>query len=307
MRWIRSSALLALLLFPGQPWAGTGPGELLAGYRAIADRLSSNPYGLPIHVQSEERDDLLSAEVYGVLDYPFPLLREAIRRPAAWCEFAPLTLNVKSCVHWATGDQELIRFYVGRKFYEPPEDTYPIDYRFRRETVEEDYLSLSLVADRGPLGGSDFVIDVEALPVEAGTLVRIRSSYRPSFFSRVTLAVYLATLGRNKLGFSLLGSDASGEPIYVKGVRGVVERNAVRYYLALTAFLTTRHLPAAARFEARIIHWFDETEKFRPQLHEMGRDKYLGAKRRERLNQLRLQEAVDSGRGLPTGAFGDEW
>jgi hypothetical protein len=75
----------------------------------------------------------------------------------------------------------------------------------------------------------------------------------------------------------------------VEGVRGTIERNTMRYYLALEAVLETWDLPTNDRFEARIRRWFALTERYHPQLHEMNRAEYLQAKRQEHINQLRLQ------------------
>ncbi len=76
------------------------------------------------------------------------------------------------------------------------------------------------------------------------------------------------------------------------GMRGAVERNAVRYYLALLAYLDTMALPADQRFEKRINEWFDLTARY-PQLYEMDKEQYLADKRREHRDQLRLQEESD--------------
>ncbi len=54
---------------------------------------------------------------------------------------------------------------------------------------------------------------------------------------------YLATIGRDKVGFSIVGSRADGQPVYVHGTRGVIERNTMRYYVAIEAYLGTMALP----------------------------------------------------------------
>ena len=54
---------------------------------------------------------------------------------------------------------------------------------------------------------------------------------------------YLATIGRDKVGFSIVGSRADGQPVYVHGTRGVIERNTMRYYVAIEAYLSTMALP----------------------------------------------------------------
>ena len=73
---------------------------------------------------------------------------------------------------------------------------------------------------------------------------------------------------------------------------GIIERNIMRYYLSLIAFLDTAHLSHDERFEARINTWFDLTENYATQLHELERDEYLQAKRQERHNQLWLQHIL---------------
>ncbi|MBP1752878.1 MAG: hypothetical protein H6Q57_1714, partial [Geobacteraceae bacterium] len=81
-----------------------------------------------------------------------------------------------------------------------------------------------------------------------------------------------------------------GEPVYVSGVRGSVERNAVRYYLAIQTYMDTLSIPWNQRFEKRISRWFDLTARFPRQLYEMDKGEYLATKRREHNNQLMLQK-----------------
>jgi hypothetical protein len=51
------------------------------------------------------------------------------------------------------------------------------------------------------------------------------------------------------------------------GVKGARERNAVRYYLALLAYLDTLQFTAEQRFDKRINEWFNLTEKYPRQLY----------------------------------------
>jgi hypothetical protein len=181
--------------------------------------------------------------------------------------------------------------YVGRKFYQPLDKAYQVRYRFQATASTSAYFEASLSAATGPLGTSDYHTQLQAVAVPGGTLVHIQSSYRSSITSRWATSVYLATLGSGKIGFSRTGIDSTGRPAYVEGVRGTIERNTMRYYLALQAVLETRDLSEDNRFEARIRRWFELTEHYRPQLHEMDRAEYLQAKHREHINQLRLQDA----------------
>ena len=103
--------------------------------------------------------------------------------------------------------------------------------------------------------------------------------------------LYLSTLGRSKVGFSIDGKTFFGKPAYVKGQLGAAERNVVRYMLALHVSLTAADLS----FSERAKLWFEETEQFPKQLREMARNDYLKIKKLEFKNQQLLQEAVNSG------------
>ena len=72
-------------------------------------------------------------------------------------------------------------------------------------------------------------------------------------------------------------------------LRGVVERNTMRYYLAIEAYLGSLSAPPAEQQERRLRDWFAATERHARQLHEMERDEYLTMKRNEVQRQRALQ------------------
>ena len=90
----------------------------------------------------------------------------------------------------------------------------------------------------------------------------------------------------NDVAFSGDVADTSGEPLYIGGIRGLVERNTMRYYLAIDAYLGSLSAPAAEQPERRFAAWFDATERYPRQLHEVDRDAYLRMKRSEYRRQL---------------------
>ncbi len=90
---------------------------------------------------------------------------------------------------------------------------------------------------------------------------------------------------RPKVGFTVIGKQADGQPDYIGGVRGLVERNTMRYYLAIDIFLGAAHTAPAAQFEKRLQNWFTAVERYPRQLHEMDRGEYLVMKRAEYLRQ----------------------
>lgn len=80
---------------------------------------------------------------------------------------------------------------------------------------------------------------------------------------------YLATGGCDKVGFSIVGTSASGSPQYLEGIRGAVERNTIRYYLAIDAYLGALSLPSAAHLNKRLNDWQSGVERYPRQLHEL--------------------------------------
>jgi len=132
---------------------------------------------------------------------------------------------------------------------------------------------------------------LEAAPLDAtGTFVHFSYSYRYGFFSSLAAEGYFATIGRDKTGFSITGSDKNGNPVYAGGIRGALERNAVRYYFALQAYMDTLDIPGKGRLRKRLGRWFDLTARFPRQLYEMSRDEYIADKEREHDNQIALQK-----------------
>ena len=280
-------ALLGLLLFAAPAAAADdGAAALSARYQALRPQLEANAFGVPIAVESAEEDGLKRGEVHGVLAHPFAALAPALRVPREWCQIALLHLNIKTCTYERRDGQDWLTFYSGRKFYEPPEKAYALRYVFRIESARADYLAVTLTADSGPLGTRDYRLVFEAIPLGQQMFVHFRYAYRPSLTSSLATSGYLATLGSGKLGFTVTGRDGAGKSVHVSGVRGIVERNAMRYYLAIQAYLDTRETAEAERFERRLARWFELTERYRAQLHELERAEYLQYKQQELRQQL---------------------
>ena len=56
---------------------------------------------------------------------------------------------------------------------------------------------------------------------------------------------------------------------------------ALRYYLAIDAYLDSLSAPQNQRVERRINSWFNATERYPRQLREMDRPTYVAMKRSE--------------------------
>jgi hypothetical protein len=156
-------------------------------------------------------------------------------------------------------------------------------------------MAIALTAKNGPLFTRDHRLRLEAVPLDkAMTFIHFSYDYNYGALARAAIKSYYATIGRDKKGFSIIATGKKGYPVYVGGVRGSVERNAVRYYLAIQTYMDTLNVPRHQRFEQRISRWYDLTSRYPRQLYELDKGEYLANKRREHNNQLMLQKEADN-------------
>jgi hypothetical protein len=269
---------------------------LLDTYQSNTARLETNSFGIPLFLDSYEKDDRVQVDVYGILNHPFNSIARELKVPANWCDIVTLPPNVKACTYGETARTGTLTFYLGRKVYQAPEDTRQIRYRFRNIEQQHGYLEDMLTADEGPYGTRDHKMRFEALSLDKGrTFVHVSYSYSDSAALRLAAKIYFATLGRDKVGFTVTGLDSDGNPDYIGGPRGAVERNAVRYYFAIQSFMDTLRIPEESRFTKRIIEWYDLTSRYRKQLYDLDRKDYLTFKAAEHKDQVELQRRIDEG------------
>jgi len=273
-----------------------GEDILLAAYHRNMARLERNSFGLPLFLESFERDDRVHVDVYGIFDYPFSSVADVLKVPANWCDIVSLHLNVKACTYRELPGAWVLTLYIGRKVYQPPEDTRQVIFHYRNVVRQQEYLDIILSADAGPFGTKDHRMRFEAVPLEGGrTFVHVSYAYSDSVALRLAAKVYFVTLGRDKVGFTMTGTDRNHDPVYIGGPRGSIERNAVRYYFAIQSFMNTLRYPEKNRFSIRISEWYDLTTRHRKQLYELDKKDYLTFKTKEHMNQLILQRQTGTG------------
>ncbi|MBL0088813.1 MAG: hypothetical protein IPP44_19935 [Ideonella sp.] len=278
-----AGGLLALLLCLGEVWAQpTVPNDLRARYDAARTQSVRNTFDRPVYLQSTEASDKLQGDVYALIGQPYDTVRQALARPGPWCSILILHLNVKYCRASNQGGRDLLDAGVGRKFDQPLSDVHWVRFDHRVISVGDDYLQVELQAPTGPLGTKDYRIMVEAMPfAERQSLLHMTYAYGFGLTARLAMQAYLATVGSDKVGFSIVGQRADGQPIRVGGLRGVLERNTMRYYLAVESHLGAAALPVAQQLPKSLQDWFAATERYPQQLHEIERDDYLQMKQAE--------------------------
>lgn len=257
------------------PDGAPGFEALQQSYQRLMPRLQQNPYGRPLVIASSESGERVEGEVFAVLDFPQAQVRASLQTPAAWCALMMLPMNTKHC---AVTPQGGLTLYLGTKTPQALEQATPIAFGLQSHVGAADALQVSMGAPEGPMGTRAYRIVLQSAALSPGkSFMHLRYSYQVGARARLALAAYLATLGRGKVGFS---RDDDGAAL-VGGMRGIVERTAMRYYLALDAYLRSLALAPEAQLENRLQTWFTLSEAYPRQLHEMERADYLAMKRAE--------------------------
>jgi hypothetical protein len=250
---------------------------LLARHEQLRDRLEHNAFGQPLVLISHEGDGIVQGDVYGVVEHPFKRVEAELGDAANWCHVLILPYNVKRCT--AQGGTDLT-LHVGKKSHDPIERAFRLDFHFQPVQTSPDYLQRTLKAPEGPLGTRNYGITLEASPLDEGhSFIHLSYTYEYGTVSRLAMDLYLSTTGSAKVGFSTV--NEGGQEQLVKGMRGVMERNTMRYFLAIEADLDSLAAPPGQQLEARLNEWYEMSEKYRRQLWEMGRKEYLDMKRAE--------------------------
>jgi hypothetical protein len=299
MTSLRRTLAFVAALAAGAAWAipdtsprtGGGNAEFLkARYAELGPSLERNAFGRPIHLQSNDSGRAQQGEVYGVVDYPFAVVERGLGEAPSWCDVLILPYNTKHCHADGAGPATTLTLRIGRKADQAPEDAHPIKFRYNVQSLAADYLRVALEAAEGPLGTRDYSIVLEATPIDARrTFIHLAYAYGFSALSKLAMQAYLATAGAKKVGFTVAGRDGHGNPVYVGGMLGATERNTMRYFLAIDAYLGSLSAPESQRVEKRLNDWYVAAGKYPRQLSEMERGEYLAMKRRE---TSRLKEAL---------------
>jgi hypothetical protein len=276
-------AAAVLLGLCGPAFAQVPPADPAAALQAkrieLQPQLRTNAFGEPLYLSSHETDHEIEGDVYAEVGRPFSAVGASFKSAAAVCQLLFLHLNVRSCQPSAAGSAEELTLSVGPKRALGSGMLHRMTYALRTEVSTAAYLRVTLTADDGPLSTRDYRIVFEAVPIDEGrAFVHLRYSYGFGMMAKIAMRVYLATAGRSKIGFTVIGQNADGRPMYVHGERGSLERNVIRYYLALLACSSVSTGSPQDQMEARLRAWFALTERYAAQLHELDLDEYLHEK-----------------------------
>ena len=285
MRPFRSVSFLLLLFLSTVACAAVAPAEsgeaarerLRAAYRQVGDQLKSSPFGHPVYLEAEDSERQLTGHAYALLSQPFAEAARPLSDAQQWCDILLLPFNTKHCEASAGSPDKLaLTIFIGRKYTTPLDKTHRLDFRFQVLARSADHVRVLLTAPEGPFGTRDYRVELQLMPAEDGrAFMHLGYSYAYGGLARAAMQAYLSTIGANKVGFTKEGGEL------VRGIRGVVERNTMRYYLAIEAYLAAGKAPPAERSARMIDAWFSAVERYPRQLHELERGEYVAMKRAE--------------------------
>ncbi|MBA2779981.1 hypothetical protein [Billgrantia kenyensis] len=244
-----------------------------------------SPFAQPVHVSSEERRYSVSGSVHARVAHPFDRLATALDTAAAWCEILFLHPNVKACLPDDSAAAGALQLYVGR-LEESIAEAERLDLLLRTTALSDNYMAIRLEGARGPYAMRDFLLHLQAIPDDAvHSLISLRYSLAFGTTARLALRAYFAFGGRNRVGFTVESQGPDGQPQYVGGLPGMIERNVMHFYLGLSVHLDTLKVPEPERFAERLAAYFAAIDRYPRQLREQDEASYLAQKRQEHVDQ----------------------
>lgn len=283
MRALRVLVAAALLVAAGVAGAGTliGAPALRSLQGTLAPEFAASAFGEPLILRSSEVSRRIEGHAYALLDMPFATVA-TLADASEWCDLLMLHLNNKYCRLTHDDGTPRVDLHVGKKVEQSVRSATRLRFAWLPAAARPDYVAVRMSAPDGPYDTRDYSLVFEAVPAEANrTFIHLGYAFSYGGASHFAMHLYLATIGRDKVGFSPQEPAEPGAAPFVGGMRGVVERNVMRYLIALRTHLAIQHAPASQRLDARLQAWFAATEKYPRQLHEVERDDYLRMKRNE--------------------------
>jgi hypothetical protein len=268
---------LAIALSVSAASAVASESELKTQFDALHAQLDTSTFKHPMLLQSSDTTNGRRGDVFAIVDKPIQVVSDALSDSGHWCEALLLHLNNRQCEVTKRAGGETITLKVVRKYDQPVSAAFSVPFDFRLVDSTPQHLEVGMGSTSGPLGTSNYRIALEAVAVShERSFLHFSYSYEENFLARTATEAYLSAFGSKKVGFTLIGKTTDQKPEYIKGTRGLVERNAMRYFLAIDAYLAAPH-DAQSRWNA----WYSATELYPQQLHEMDRATYLAGKQED--------------------------
>ncbi len=294
-RALRRLTLAALLLIVNAlgNFSVAAPAEVHSAdaLRALRDSMSeamrSSPYQQPLRIESNEAGARTTSDIYAEIGFPFASVSKAHNDPTQRCDILLSNINLKNCRLSTGANGASLTLSAVRKYNHTLDQAINLSFKYQAGLATQDYLEVELLAAEGPYGTRNYRILLQATPLPGGrSFLHFSYAYESGALTRLATQAYLATFGRGKVGFTVIGRQSDGTPQFIGGMRALVERGAMRYFLALEAYLDALAATPSEQFEKRLDHWYSASERFPRQLHEIDRATYLDLKRADQQRRL---------------------
>ncbi|EDT40281.1 hypothetical protein [Burkholderia ambifaria] len=282
---ILAACCLACVGLSAQP--SDDAATLRAQYQNLKPQLDRNSFHRRLYLDSQESFSTATGEIYAEVDYPFATVSDVLdyrsKGLANWCELLILHPNVKYCRASGTNSDNMLTLNISkREAAAELQATYRLYFRYDAAARAPGYFKVRLHADSGPLNTRDYQIVLEAVQLgDDHTFLHLTYAFSYGLVGRLAMKSFLATFDHGKVGFTNVASPSAAQAEYVDGVRGLVERNTMRYYLAIDAYLAALLSPPDKQLEQRLSTWFNSSEQYARQLHEIDRQQYMRMKQDE--------------------------
>jgi hypothetical protein len=195
----------------------TGCKSLINKCERIEKELEKSKFAIPFYVESYVSKSASHVDIYGTVNHPFGLIKNAFLVPTNWCEIVLPHPDIRACTYKKMQDRWLLNIYHVDKFSEPLEDAYQMKFVYHVSELQPFYFDIALTAHEGPFHTKDHQFGFEATPLDEGrTFIHFRYSFGYSSWGYFLMKIF----GGGKVGFSVIGKDSDGNPVYVGGLRG---------------------------------------------------------------------------------------
>lgn len=263
------------------PEVHTGP-ALRALHDSQLEALRTGRFHLPLKLDSFDTASGVRGDVYADLDADFDAVARALSDPGHWCEVLLLHVNNRRC-RVLPGAAPTLVLGIVRKYDHAPDQAMRLALTYKQVASSADYFEVQLSSPDGPMGTSNFRITVQAVALPGKhTFLHFQNAYDAGMLASMATKAFLATFSADKVGFSVVGKKPDGQPDYQRGARGLMERNVMRYFLGIQAYVQSMTVPTDQQFERRLDAYGTLAEHYPQQLREVDRATYVVLKRADR-------------------------
>ena len=257
-----------------------GAVALRALHASLGEALRASKFHTPLKLDSAEPSGSVRGDVYAEVDADFDSVVRALGDVSHWCDVLLLHVNNRQCRVTSAGTAPTLVLGIVRKYDHAPDQAMRLALGYKLVAATPEYLEVQLSSPDGPMGTSNFQILVQAVALPGKhTFLHFQNAYDAGTFATMATKAFLATFSSGKVGFTVVGKKSDGQPDFMAGVRGLMERNVMRYYLGIEAYLHAMPAPAEQQFDRRLEDWANAAERYPRQLHEVDRATYFALKR----------------------------